>query len=161
MATLLQFVAHLNPVHIYAVAFLWVYVYLARRGLLPPVETIRKFTSMLDDRGGNILVLGLLTSWFFVVTVKLFYHTIGMISNGQIKPDDAIMLDALNTVSGTFAGTCFGALLKTLTGSTTVPPPSSASLATTQSVSHPAPGTEVTATVTEKNVSAPKAADGA
>lgn len=113
----------INPIHVYAAAAFSAYLYLASKDKLPQVESIRKFTSMLDDRGGNIAVLGLLTSWFFIVTVKLFYHAISMISNGQIKADDAILLMALNTVSSTFAGTCFGALLKTMNGSLTVPPP--------------------------------------
>lgn len=119
----LSFLSKINPIHIYAALVVIGYIYLARIGRLPAVESIRKFTSMLDDKGGNILVLGLFSCWFFVVTVKLFYHAITMISNGQIKADDAILLMALNTVSSSAFGTCFGALLKTLSGALTVAPP--------------------------------------
>jgi hypothetical protein len=147
--TFFQWINHLNAAHVYAVLLIFVYIYLAERDKLPAVESIRKFTSMLDDTGGNILVLGLLTSWFFVVTVKLFYFAITLIKNGQIKADDAILLMALNTVSSSAFGTSFGALLKTLKGALTVPPPTGAVGSTTQ-LPRPSPGGEVTATITEK-----------
>jgi hypothetical protein len=131
-----QALSGMNPVHLYVLLGIISFLYLSTTDRLPPVESIRKLISTLDDRGGNILILGLLTSWFFIVTVKLFYHAISMISNGQIKADDAILLLALNTVSSGFAGTCFGALLKTMTGSQTVPPPSV----------NPGPGTMATVT---------------
>jgi hypothetical protein len=120
---ILQWIFSANPVHVYGVIAMLIYWNLASKGKLPQVESIRRFASMLDDRGGNILVLGLLTCWFFIVTVKLFYHAIAMSAAGMIKENDAIMLLALNTVSSGFAGTCFGALLKTMNGAMTVAPP--------------------------------------
>ena len=154
---LFQFLRSMNVIHVYTILVLIAYVYLARYGRLPAVESIRKFTSMLDDRGGNILVLGLLTAWFFVVTVKLFYHAITMISNNAIKADDAILLMALNTVSSSAFGTCFGALLKTMSGALTVAPPNATTAGGLSIHNGGADGQAGDASTK----SAPKAADGA
>lgn len=107
----------------YVVITIVTFIYCAKRGLLPSTEAVRRLTSMLDDRGGNILVLVVLTSWFVVMTVKMFYFAIDQIANKHVTADNAILLMALNTIASGFAGTCFGALLKTMSGSMTVAPP--------------------------------------
>lgn len=117
----------INPIHVYAMIGLLTFLYLVKTDKLPTPEALRKMISMLDDRGGNILVLGLFAAWFFVVTVKLFYHAFAVMQDGVIKADNAILLMALNTVSSGAFGTCFGALLKTMSGAMTVPPPQATS----------------------------------
>jgi hypothetical protein len=123
MNILSQILSGINRADFYIVLTIATFVYLARKGMLPSTESIRRLTSMLDDRGGNILVLMSMTIWFVAMTGKLFYYSFHEMESGVLKPDNAILLMALNTMSGTFAGTCFGALLKTMSGSMTVAPP--------------------------------------
>ncbi len=99
------------------------YCVLAVLAKLPSVEAIRKLVSTLDDRGGNILVLLALTGWFFATARGLFYHAIGLISNGKIDAKDAVLMFGLTFVTGSAFGGAFAALLKTLTGNMTVAPP--------------------------------------
>ena len=120
---LTSFFGGVSHVDFYIVLFLITILLLVKYDKVPQVESIRRFTSMLDDRGGNILVLLLLTVWFFSKTVSLFYWAFGSMASGYIKADNAILILALNTVSAGAFGTCFGALLKTMNGSMTVAPP--------------------------------------
>lgn len=118
-------VVQVNPVHIYALCVFFGYLYLSKTGRLPNVESIRKLTSMLDDKGGNILVLGLLTVFFFEVAIKLFYYSFHLMdeADGHIRADNAILLMALNMASTGAFSTVMGALLTTMKGAMTVPPP--------------------------------------
>lgn len=116
-------IGSINRVDVWILFVIIFILYLAKIGRLPSVESMRRFTAMLDDRGGNILVLALFTVWFVSVTIKMFYSALGMIGNNYIRADNAILLMALNTISSGFAGTCFGALIKTMSGAMTVAPP--------------------------------------
>lgn len=108
---------------VYVILGLIAYIVLALRNKLPQVESIRKFTAAFDDRGGNILILSLFSSWFFATAIRLFYYAMTLISNGKIDAKDAVLLMALQFATGVAFGGAFGALLKTFRGDMTVAPP--------------------------------------
>ena len=84
---------------------------------LPEPWTIKHYLSALNDRGGNILVLAFGSAWFFSVSVKTFFHFVNLIVEKKLEPDNAIVLMGVQFVSSSAFGSCFGALLKTMTGS--------------------------------------------
>jgi hypothetical protein len=108
---------------VYVILIVSVYLFLAVSNKLPAVESIRRFISTLDDRGGNIVVLAGFSAWFFTASIRLFYYAISLIANGKIDAKDAILMMALTWVTGSVFGGSFGALLKTLNGQVSTPPP--------------------------------------
>ena len=120
LAALLQ---GINRWDVYIVLVVVVYVFLSIAGKLPAVESIRRFISTLDDRGGNIVVLVIFSGWFFTVSIRLFYYAIGLISENKLDAKDAILMMALTWVTGSVFGGSFGAFLKTLNGAVSTPLP--------------------------------------
>jgi hypothetical protein len=93
------------------------FVALAYLRRLPEPWVIKHYFSALNDRGGNILVLVLMSAWFFSVSVRIFYYAFELLSKKQLDPDNAILLMAVQFVTSSAFGGSFGALLKTMTGS--------------------------------------------
>jgi len=107
----------------YLLFIVLVYVFLALKNKLPSVESVRKIISALDDRGGNIVVLALFSGWFFIAGLHAFYFAIGLISQNKIDAKDAILMMMVTWLTGSAFGGSFGAMLKTLNGQMSVPPP--------------------------------------
>jgi len=87
------------------------------RHKLPEPWVLKQYLSAINDRGGNILVLSLMSAWFFAVSVRIFYYAFELLANKRLDPDNAILLMGVQFVSNSAFGMCFGALLKTMTGS--------------------------------------------
>jgi len=93
------------------------FVVLAVMRRLPEPWVIKHYVSALNDRGGNIVVLCMMSAWFFSVSVRIFYYAFQLLSEKKLDPDNAILLMAVQFVTSSAFGGSFGALLKTMTGS--------------------------------------------
>jgi hypothetical protein len=93
------------------------FVVLAYLRRLPEPWVIKHYLSAINDRGGNIVVLALLSAWFFSISVRIFYYSFELLSQKRLEPDNAILLMAVQFVTSSAFGSSFGALLKTMTGS--------------------------------------------
>jgi len=114
----------INQVHYlgFGVAFLLVYAALLYFGKLPSMESTQKFVTMLDTKGGNILVLVALALYFFHDAQVMYYVVIDKIKDGTITADNGIALNGLMFATGAFSGVS-GALLKVMSGADPKPQP--------------------------------------
>lgn len=85
---------------------------------LPSSDAVNRFFEALDSRGGNILILGCFSFYFFRHAIYLFYNLFSLERGGYVKQDDAFALMSLQFVTATAFGGAFGAMLKTMTGDT-------------------------------------------
>lgn len=108
--------ADLRDLMVFFVIFMTMVV-LAIMRRLPDPWAVKHYVSALNDRGGNIIVLSLLTMWFFSVSVRIFYYAFELLSQKKLEADNAILLMSVQFVTSSAFGGSFGALLKTMTGS--------------------------------------------
>jgi hypothetical protein len=92
-------------------------VVLAVMRRLPEPWMVKHYLSAINDRGGNIVVLALMSAWFFSISVRIFYYSFELLSQKKLEADNAILLMAVQFVTSSAFGSSFGALLKTMTGS--------------------------------------------
>lgn len=85
---------------------------------LPHVKGIKYLLSALNDAGGHIFVLLILTLVTFYASLHLFYHAIDLIVNKRIAEENGVMMMGLTWASGQAFGLFAGALLKTMIPST-------------------------------------------
>lgn len=93
-----------------------VWLLLQYSGKMPKIDSIKEFVSMLNSRGGNILILTFLSLVFFAYSVQLFNQAIFLIARKQLEPANAILLMGIQFVTNTAFGTAIGALVKSMTG---------------------------------------------
>ena len=96
--------------------FVLVYMALAFGNRLPSIDTFQKFVSVLNSRGGNILILAVFSLYFFRGAMHLVYHLLAM-QQDVITKQDSIVMTAMGFVTGTAFGGAWGAMLKSMTGS--------------------------------------------
>lgn len=101
--------------------FVSLWVFMQWHGRLPSTDSIQEFITMLNSRGGNILVLTCLSMYFFKYAVYLFFHLLQLTREGKITPDNAFALMAVQFLTTTAFGGFSGALLKTMTGESPAP----------------------------------------
>ena len=82
----------------------------------PPMEDIASLSNVLNSRGGNILVLIILSILFFQVGMKFMYYLMDLIVQNKLSPDNAMAMLGIQWCTGAAFGGAFGALLKTMTG---------------------------------------------
>lgn len=99
---------------VYVFVFLAVWVGLQLANRLPTVQGVKHLISTLNDRGGNILVLFVMSMIFFYEGLRLIYYAVSMIKGGQIDSTNAIILQGLQWITGAAFGGAFGAMLKTM-----------------------------------------------
>ena len=120
----------MSPYHYLAIAFVvslyCLFLYLGR---LPSMESLQKFATVLDTKGGNIIVLVALALYFFHDAQVMYYIVIDKIREGTITADNGIALNGLMFATGAFSGVS-GALLKVMSGQEPKPP-SGTSIVTT------------------------------
>jgi hypothetical protein len=93
-----------------------IYLVLSVTKTAPSIDTIRQFADIMSDRGGVILVLSLMSIFFFVQSMRLFYVLIDLISAKQLDVQNAVALMAIQFASNSAFGMAFGAMLKTMNG---------------------------------------------
>lgn len=93
-------------------------------GKLPSVTSISALATVMNTRGGNILLLSSLSIAFFVSGIRLIYWSTMLTMQGKIDMKEAVLiLPGFGWITGTAFGGAFGALLKTMTGEDQAPPP--------------------------------------
>lgn len=98
-------------------------LFLLRR--LPSADSIQTLITMLNTKGGNILILSVMAMVFFRSFMHLVYVVLQQIQAQTLREDNAIALMGLQFVSTTAFGGALGALLKTMTGEAPQPPANS------------------------------------
>jgi hypothetical protein len=83
---------------------------------MPSVEHMKEFATILNSKGGNIFVLMVMSLWFFILGMRFFYYSLGLIVQGKLTPDNAVLLMGVTFITGSAFGGFSGALLKTMTG---------------------------------------------
>lgn len=101
---------------LYSGVLLLIWVFLALRNKLPSIEGVRALVGILNSRGGNILILTMLTLTFFQASMRWFYYVMGLLQSKSITPDNAVLIAGISFVTGTAFGSAIGALLSALTG---------------------------------------------
>jgi len=94
---------------------------LALNGKLPSNSSIQEFATIINSKGGNILWLGFFSLIFFSSAIGLFYWSMNRIIEGKLKPEDAVLMMALQFVTGSAFGGAFASMLKVMSGEN--PPP--------------------------------------
>lgn len=128
-----------------ALALLLIWLLLQLSGKMPAVHSWHQFLESFNSRGGNILILGGLSMFFFVQSMRLFYQVIDMAKAGVIKQDNAFILMALQFTTSSAFGGAFGAMLKTMTSDSGVSRKTDGAV---PPLIPPAPATNINATVT-------------
>jgi hypothetical protein len=81
---------------------------------LPSLETIQKFSLIADSRGGNILILLVLTVLFFLVSIGFAYFVMDALIDQKLTQENTLALLLVNWLTGGVFGAALGALIKTL-----------------------------------------------
>jgi hypothetical protein len=91
------------------------------------MKAFQDFIDTINTAGGHIVILTILTGWFFVSAMRFFFHTLGL-PDEVITKHDAIIMNAVTFLTGSAFGGAWGALIKTMSGGkangTPVPPSS-------------------------------------
>jgi len=80
----------------------------------PGVYSMKMFINLANSKGGNILVLLFLSVYFFRAAMNLFYHGLGLVEAGKFDSTNAVLMMALQFVTGVAFGGAFSAMLKTM-----------------------------------------------
>jgi hypothetical protein len=113
------------------------FMFMWYKGKMPTTGELQDFATILNSRGGNILILSLASIYFFHRSESMYYIVVQMIKSGTITADNGIALNGLTFDTGAF-GAAFGALLKTMQPDSISPPSStsSGSTTTTRTIEH-------------------------
>jgi hypothetical protein len=83
---------------------------------MPSIQGLIDCANILNSKGGNLLLLALMSAGFFWSAVHFAYYLIELMVNKTLTADNAIALSTFNFVTGTAFGGAFGALLKGMSG---------------------------------------------
>lgn len=119
-----------------AIMFMWY------KGRMPSTGQLQDLTTILNSRGGNILILIIASVYFFHRAEIMYYAVVEMIKAGTIGSDNGIALNGLTFDTGAF-GSAFGALLKTMSPDAPSPAASTSSSTTTTSKTETHPPTDI------------------
>lgn len=86
-------------------------------------QAFQEVASAMNTKGGNVLVLAIMSLFFFVATMWLAFVVLQDIKAGTLREDNAIALMALQFCMNSAFSACLGAMLKTMTGESPTPPP--------------------------------------
>lgn len=123
---------HNYGVHVGLIVVIVAYGILAKAKLLPSVDALQEFASMLNSKGGNILVLAGLSLLFFETAVHMTYWCLDRMNEGKLTVDNAVMMMGLTFITGSCFGGAFSSMLKVMSGEN--PTPHNGTTATTTTV---------------------------
>lgn len=83
------------------------------KGKLPSTGALQDLTTILNSRGGNILILAAASVYFFYRAEHMYVIVMDLVNNNKMTADNGIALNGLTFDTGAF-GAAFGALLKTM-----------------------------------------------
>ena len=87
-----------------------------RTGLRFSVAGTQELVTVLNTKGGIMLVLGSFSLFFFIATIWVFYTILQDIKAGALREDNAVALLALQFCMNSAFSLCLGEMLKTMTG---------------------------------------------
>lgn len=85
--------------------------------IAPEVRSVKYLISTLNDKGGHILILVVLTVMFFRAAMELLYFSLANIVDGKIDSQNALLVQGFQFVTGTAFGASIGALLTSMNAS--------------------------------------------
>ena len=97
------------------------YAILAKAKLLPTTDAMQEFASMLNSKGGNILVLAALSLLFFETAVHMTYWCLDRMQAKTLTVDNAVMMMGLTFITGSCFGGAFSSMLKVMSGENPTP----------------------------------------
>ena len=97
-------------------AFVLLFVILLWYKKLPAISSWHEFFNAVNSRGGNIVLLGILSIAFFRAAMQMFYWSMDKIVDGKLSADNAILLAGVTFVTGSAFGGAFSSMLKGMTG---------------------------------------------
>lgn len=100
----------------YAWAILVVLVLMQWKKKLPSTSSMHEFFAAMNSKGANIMVLLGMTLFFFVTGIKFIYWTVEKLAEKTITPDNAIIGQGFNWISGAAFGMTLSSMLKAMTG---------------------------------------------
>jgi len=86
------------------------------KGKMPSIHSIGQLAQILNSRGGNIVLLGSFTMFFFIAAARYIYFTIGLLQPGLVMTNETIRQMGMTFFTSTAFSSFAGALLKTMTG---------------------------------------------
>jgi hypothetical protein len=116
--------------HLAPILLLLFYGAFALLKILPSTESVQEFASMLNSKGGNILILGAFSLFFFVTGMRMVYWCLEQNIEGKLNADNAVMMMGITFVTGSCFGGSFSSMLKVMSGDTPVPPGNTSSTVT-------------------------------
>lgn len=153
---------HFDKADFYIVIATIIVIYAAGawKNKLPSTGSVHDLVSMIDTKGGNILILGALALYFFHRTEEMYYAVMALVNANTIKSDNGVALNGLLFCNGAFSAVS-GALLKVMSGTEPIPPgtttvstPSSPKTPSTITVQSPGKTTITTPPVVEQETNA-------
>jgi hypothetical protein len=108
------------------------------KGKLPSIGELQDLTTILNSRGGNIMILAAASVYFFYRSEHMYVKVIELVNSNKMTADNGIALNGLTFDTGAF-GAAFGALLKTMSPDAPSPVSSTSvsSTSTTKTETHP------------------------
>lgn len=85
-------------------------------GKFPSAESVGKFMSGFDSRGGQVAILCVFSLLGTFASLRLMYYIIQLSVDGKLQQDNSYALLSVQFVSNTITGAFIGALLKTMGG---------------------------------------------
>jgi uncharacterized membrane protein len=82
----------------------------------PSRETIHYVVELANTKGGSIMILGCMSMFFFIIGIRLVYWSANMEIDHKLESDNAMVLSAMQWITGSAFGGAFGAMIKTMTG---------------------------------------------
>lgn len=113
-----------------AVGAVLVYALLAYRRVLPSIGAVQDLANVVNTKGGNILVLFVLTLIFFFTGIGLIYWSLNRMLEGKLSADNAVLMMGLSWILGTAFGGSFSSMLKVMSGDDPKPPPGTSTIST-------------------------------
>lgn len=87
---------------------------------LPTIDGFARFVALADSKGGNILILLILTMWTITMSVRFGYYAIHALHAAQVSgtppSSDAVYQVILTWLTGSVSSGFMGALIKTMSG---------------------------------------------
>lgn len=114
-----------------AAGIVLLYAFMAYRKVLPSVQAVQDLATLVNTKGGNILVLLFLTMVFFFTGVGLIYWALNRMQEGKLAADNAVLMMGLSWVLGTAFGGSFSSMLKVMSGENPIPPAGTTTTSTT------------------------------
>jgi hypothetical protein len=109
-----------------------------KAGSVINVGAIQELVTVLNTKGGIILILGVMSLLFFAVTIWLIFTIIQDLKAGTLREDNAIALLGIQFCMNSAFSLCLGAMLKTMTGEA---PPNTSTTSSVSSSTTPHPVT--------------------